>query len=250
MRDAGGRAPAEGHTRLRKRSRQAVDASAAPLEPVLAEDLAAAEADEGEPGAGSAFYLFGVLRAGGRRGVRLIDSPADLVRIRFRDLEALARPAAFSVVRLDDDSLQAHQRAVETAMRASTILPMPFGIVFRGRRALIGFLQDQYLTLDEGLSFLDGYWELRLHLNVEHGERTPELNDMATHIYSELRRGARAALPLRHQGGDLYGAAFLVEREGWIRFVERADDLVHTHADLGFDVTGPWPPYDFVRLVR
>jgi hypothetical protein len=44
-------------------------------------------------------------------------------------------------------------------------------------------------------------------------------------------------------------AAFLVGRASWIEFVERADDLGTAHPNLTFDVTGPWPPYDFVRTL-
>ena len=32
-------------------------------------------------------------------------------------------------------------------------------------------------------------------------------------------------------------------------FIERIEDFDSQYFDLGFDVTGPWPPYDFVRVV-
>ena len=35
----------------------------------------------------------------------------------------------------------------------------------------------------------------------------------------------------------------------WVEFVERIEDYGAHHPSLTFDVTGPWPPYDFVRLV-
>lgn len=229
--------------RLRTKERESGAAVASPV---------TIEGDGGARGAtgGDGFYLYGVIRSGGWRTLRRSEPVEELTRIRFRDLEALADPVRFEVPGLSDAALQQHQRTVDLLMRAGTVLPLPFGVVFRDRRALIGFLQDQYLVLDEGLGFLEGHWELRLHLLVAEGERTPELSDMATHIYSELRRNARAALPFRRQEGGLFGAAFLVERESWIRFVEKADDLVHSHPDLAFDVTGPWPAYDFVRLIQ
>jgi hypothetical protein len=34
----------------------------------------------------------------------------------------------------------------------------------------------------------------------------------------------------------------------WIEFMERADDLNNAHGEVAFDITGPWPPYDFVRI--
>ncbi len=189
-------------------------------------------------------YLYGVVRSRSwRAGAG--DAP-DLVKVRYRDLEALVRPVPYQVPDLDDEALQDHQRLVETTMRRGTILPAPFGVVFRGRRAVVRFLEDQYIVLDEGLAFLDGHWELRLHIVGDEADDT--LSEMAMQVYSEMRRFARAAIPLPVGGGRLMSAAFLVSRSAWVEFVERADDLGGTHPELAFDVTGPWPPYDFVRI--
>jgi hypothetical protein len=213
-------------------------------------DAATAEDRETGDGAGSAgggasdgLYLYGVTRS---RAWRVGGEGDGLVRVRYRDLEALVRPVAYRVPRLDDDGVREHQRFVETAMRKGTILPAPYGVVFRGRRSAIRFLEDQYIALDEGLAFLDGHWELRLHIAGD--DEVGDLRELATHLYSELRRFARAAIPLASGEGRLMSAAFLVERSGWIEFIERSDDLGLANPQLVFDVTGPWPPYDFVSF--
>ena len=196
-----------------------------------------------ERAAPDGLYLYGVIRSRSWRGSG--DGEA-LVKVRYRDLEALVRPAAYRVPRLDDEAVREHQRFVEGAMRRGTILPAPFGLVFRGRRAAIRFLEDQYIGLDEGLAFLDGHFELRLHISGD--EDDDGLRELAVHLYSELRRYARAAIPLAAGEGRLMSAAFLVERSAWIEFVERSDDLDLSNPELTFDVTGPWPPYDFVSI--
>jgi hypothetical protein len=45
-------------------------------------------------------------------------------------------------------------------------------------------------------------------------------------------------------------AAFLVNRSNWLQFMDQAEELGLRYTDLVFDVTGPWPPYDFVRMTR
>lgn len=196
----------------------------------------------GEPESGG-LYLFGVARSRGRRTAGSDeDAP---IRVHYRDLEALARPAPFERLAFDPDRVREHHRRMESSMRRGTVLPVPYGLVFRSRRAVVRFLEDQYIVLDEGLAFLDGHWELRLHIL---GDDDPGLRDLATRLYSELRRFARAAIPLPETEGRILSAAFLVARAGWIEFVERSDDLGLSHPELGFDLTGPWPPYDFVRL--
>jgi hypothetical protein len=80
------------------------------------------------------------------------------------------------------------------------------------------------------------------------GEPDPTLGDLAMQLYSELRRHARAAVPFAAEGKRLMSAAFLVERTLWLEFMDRADDLGASHREVVFDITGPWPPYDFVRI--
>lgn len=194
-------------------------------------------------------YLYGIMRS---RSWRAAGGEGEsLVKVRYRDLEALVRTVPYRTPELDGGSLSEHQRQVEAALRRGTILPAPFGLVFRGRRAVIRFLEDQYIVLDEGLAFLDGHWELRLHVApTEPGEREDmePFRDLALHVYSELRRFARAAIPLQATDERLLSAAFLVERAAWIEFIERTDDMGTAHPELSFDVTGPWAPYDFVRM--
>jgi hypothetical protein len=210
-----------------------------------------AEPDGGDaPGSGQALQFFGVVRARGAAKSRGGDADPGLMRVRFRDLEALVRAVPYELPPLDEAEVLAHQRVVESVMRARTVLPAPFGIVFRGRRQLIRMLQDQYLVLDEGLALLDGHFEVRLHITAaEAGEEDAELDDVAMQLYSELRRAARAAVPFPRDGRRLLSAAFLVDRNAWVEFVERADDLGTAHPELLFDVTGPWPAYDFVRII-
>lgn len=210
-------------------------------------------ADAGSTAAGAggsvkgALYLYGVARpTGWRSGPGEADG---VLRIRYRDIEALARPSGYEVPRLDESAVHAHQRVLEAALRRGAVLPVPYGIVFRDRHALLAMLQDQYAALDEGLTFVDGHWELRLHILPAHGQ--PEeaaLTDLAMQTYSELRRGVRAAVPFAAEAGRLLSAAFLVDRASWLDFMERAEDRGTHHPELILDITGPWPPYDFVRL--
>jgi hypothetical protein len=194
-------------------------------------------------------YLYGIVRARAWRG-RERRRDGAVQRVRYRDLEALVRDVPFVLPTDSTRSVDEHQRIVEMVMRRTTILPAPFGIVFKGRRQLIKILQEQYLVFDEGLSLLDGHWELRLHISGEAvGDAQVELSDLAMNVYAELRHYARAAVPFPKEGKRLVSCAFLVDRTTWVEFIERIEDYNTHHPGLSFDVTGPWPPYDFVRIV-
>jgi hypothetical protein len=167
--------------------------------------------------------------------------------VRFRDLEAVVAPTAFDLPELDAHGLAAHQRVVGDLACRCTILPAPPGVIFSGRRALVGFLDDQYVVLVEGLALLDGHWEFRLHVERADGGSTGP-GEWAR-LYAELRGRARAALSFPQREGRINSAAFLVERSRWIDFVEETEALAAGRAELVLDLTGPWPPYDFVKLV-
>lgn len=195
------------------------------------------------------YYLYGVGRAGSWRGLKSGERE-DLLRIRYRDLEALVRSVPFKVPEFGRESIQEHQKVVWSASQREGLLPAPYGLVFRGRRAVIRFLQDQYIAIDEGLALVEGHWELRLHLAPAAEETKGEAGETALHVYSELRRFARSAFPFAHGRTRVLSAAFLVPRTQWLQFMDRAEDLSRRHGELLFDITGPWPPYDFVRMTR
>ena len=206
------------------------------------------EAREAGGDASGGFYLYGVNRAGAWRAGIGVKEREELVRIRYRDLEALVRAVPFTPPEIDRESVQEHQRVVWNASKRDTLLPAPCGVVFKGRRAVIRFLQEQYIPLEEGISLVEGHWEIRLHLKPTVPEGRSEAAEAALHVYGELRRFARAAFPFAHEDDHVLSAAFLVNRGSWLQFMDHAEELGQRYGDLVFDVTGPWPPYDFVRM--
>ncbi len=171
--------------------------------------------------------------------------------IEHEGLAALVHSVPYRVPDWDAERIREHSRTVERAMRRLTIVPAPYGIVFEGPEQVIGFLDDQHIALDEALSFLDGAFEMRLHIQPS-GQRAGgtegDRADQVAEFYTALRRRSRAAMPLATDRDRLMSAAFLVDRAGWVSFVEYADALDSDHPEYRFDLTGPWPAYDFVQI--
>lgn len=195
------------------------------------------------------FYLYGVMRARGWRRRAGAGNLRRFGRIRFRDLEAVVDPVPFNLPELGPAELASHQRAMGGLTCHCTILPAPPGVIFANRRALVRFLDDQYMALVEGLMLLEGHWEFRLHLTRADLAAGPVDSGEVSRLYAELRRLARAAVTFPRREDRLLSAALLVERPRWIEFVERAEEIGAARPELELDLTGPWPPYDFVKLV-
>ncbi len=201
--------------------------------------------------------LVGVVRNAGRSLPLRGGVGADPERIAFRDIAALVRPGPFALPEIEREAVLAHHHDLDNAMRRGTVLPAPFGIVFRDRAGVLAFLEQQHLSLENALVFADFRWEMRLHMrradvgtdNVATTETTrEELRETAGRLFGELRQGCRAATSLAADGASLLSTAFLVDRAETRRFVARAEELGQLYPELALDLTGPWPPYDFVQI--
>ena len=80
-----------------------------------------------------------------------------------------------------------------------------------------------------------------------------DLTSLAAESFRALRAEAVALLILR-AGPDAAApdaaahGSFLVERRRWREFEEAVGIEAARHPTLRFQCTGPWPPYDFVRM--
>jgi len=215
--------------------------------------VAAGQPDEAPAAERQGLLLHGVVRARGheRALAKLKGGTGDDDLIEHRGMAALVRAVPYRLPEWNRELIQVHSATIERAMRRATIVPAPYGIVFRDREHILEFLEDQHVALDEALSFLDGAFEMRLH--VQPSGRQPDVSegdlaDQAASFYTALRRRSRAAFTLPTEGRRILSAAFLVSRADWVNFVEYADELDADHPAFQFDLTGPWPPYDFVRV--
>jgi hypothetical protein len=211
------------------------------------QDLDAAAPETAEPG----LLLHGVVRArrGGRSLAKVASGADELVD--HKGLSALVHIVPYRLPTWEVQTIREHSATIERAMRRGTVVPAPYGIVFKGRDQVTEFLENQRIALEEALAFLDGAFEMRLHIrpsggyfNLSEGEQA----DRTAEFYTALRRRSRAAFKLPPKGQRILSGAFLVNRADWVSFVEYADELDAEHPEFLFDLTGPWPPYDFVRM--
>lgn len=181
--------------------------------------------------------------------------PADpqlgVTLVRHRDLAALVARASEAEPESNAAAAAAtaHHWEVHRALLRGTVAPAPVGIVFASDQAVEAFLADSYGPLRSALARVEGRWEFRLHVHIADSALAETLAlDLATHIYAELRRASRGAIPFPKGGRRVMSAAFLVERTRSTAFQNRVEELRRVNHGLELDLTGPWPPYDFVSM--
>lgn len=194
--------------------------------------------------------LLGVLRAPDTDAPWDPADPAMGVNlVREGDLAALVAPAPPPGTDSDADHLAARHWEVHRALLRDDIVPAPVGVVFAEHEGVRAFLTESHAGLTGALERVAGRWEFRLHIDVVDSAFSRSLAlDLSTHIYAELRRISASAVTLPATHHRVLSAAFLVDRAVTPAFQDRLEVLARLNSALGLDLTGPWPPYDFVTM--
>jgi hypothetical protein len=197
-----------------------------------------------------ALELFGIaLSDGGDVGVQR--DGIEVVSV--RDLAALVSRSPYHRKEPADRDFERHAGVLEAVATRHPVAPAPVGTVFKGRDTLVRWMELHYHALHEALTFLDGRIVARVHV-VRREIKLPaigaDLAASAAEIFKGLRSQASAMVTLKteHLTGIVLSGAFLVERERLDAFTSAVADATKSHDELEVELTGPWPPYDFVRL--
>lgn len=195
--------------------------------------------------------LFGVVPVSAGDGNSLAPG-TDLVTI--GEVGAVVRPAAFERIEPSEPEIEAYEHVVEAVFDRQTILPAPFGVVFRNTDHITRWLQMHYLTLTEAIHLVEGRCEARVHMRTRDEASVAEEADtgslqVAMDLYQSVSREADASVMLRRPGlHSVLSSAFLIDRSEWERFSAIVTSEARRFDSLVVEQTGPWPPYDFVRM--
>lgn len=173
----------------------------------------------------------------------------------LRNLAAIVAEAPYVAQFSDANFVATHARAVEAAFSNGPVLPVPPGTVFRTELALQQWMELHYVALSEGLTFIADRVGARVHVSNAEADGQPgdsgtDLAATAAELMRTLRRRAVAAVPLNreHTTGIAIGVSFLVERTLWREFEQEVTTVAAERSGMRISMTGPWPPYDFVRI--
>lgn len=201
----------------------------------------------------------------------------------FRDLAAITTECspgeAFSWRRTPaPPNLDSYRAVIEAVFEQCSIVPAPPGIIFRSRQAIVRWLELHYVALSDAHAFIDGRTVGRVHVerratpvagaNLRHEALAGEA--VAREVFRSLAGHAVTWTPIsgvaptatgeypavqatmgvtaEQVASDASQASFLIDRAHWSDFEAAVAEEDRRDAALGVWVSGPWPPYDFVRL--
>ena len=173
----------------------------------------------------------------------------------FRDVAAAVTEAPYAAEEPGGSEVELYQRVITELALQRPVLPAPVGTVFRSHDTLTRWLELHYVALSDALAFVEDRDEARVHVSRASGELADrevgaDLAAAAAESFRAMRRGAVASVPLRteHLTGIVLSSGFLVDKELWKAFVDTVQQERENRPDLRIELTGPWPPFDFVRM--
>lgn len=196
-------------------------------------------------------------------GVAAVDSAqtsslADATNlVHYRALAAVVEPSAYSNVTLDEKEMEHYLAILDEVTTHAAVLPAPPGTVFRSHGTLTAWLELHYFTLTEAMNVIEGHSAARVSIRTpathEAGVAEKSFQALAAESLRALRGQAAATVTLPHADGDeaegiVARASFLIDSQRWTQFEEAVSVEAKRQSAVDFQVTGPWPPYDFVRM--
>ncbi|QIB75678.1 GvpL/GvpF family gas vesicle protein [Halogeometricum borinquense] len=170
----------------------------------------------------------------------------------YRTLSAVVSDIDTTDPERTDEDIEAHNNVLQTVLEydgGRTIVPMSFGMAFKGARTLKGVLRGARRPLRSALNDIEGTVELGVKIiaPAEDGIPRDEIQADVTDRLSEVS--------LNETENDLFSdrlivnKSYLVEREHRDDF-DAAIDAIEAAYDDGLRVqyTGPWAPYNFVDI--
>jgi hypothetical protein len=182
--------------------------------------------------------------------------PDGLKLLPMRELAAVTEEGDFGARDdVDAAAIARHDEIVTAMFTQDAILPTPVGTIFRSSDVLQRWMELHYVSLSDALAWVEGRQAARVHITraqARNGDKEAgsDLAAIGAEVTRSLRRHAVATVPLRAEEvtGIVLTAAYLVERELWTEFTDAVDDESNKHTLVSVELTGPWPPYDFVRM--
>jgi len=174
----------------------------------------------------------------------------------YRALAAVVEPSTYALTSLDDGEMANYLRVLEEVHSHTSVLPAPPGTVFQSQSTLTRWLELHYFTLTEALSVIEGHAAARVSITMQ-GKHELETQKSFAALAADslrlLRSQAAATVTLPKADADdeegvIARASFLIDTQRWQAFNDTVSKEAQRQSTLDFQVTGPWPPYDFVRM--
>jgi hypothetical protein len=172
--------------------------------------------------------------------------------IPYRNVAAVVSESPMKDYELTEDNMKRHEEVIRRVMEEHTVVPVEFGTVIQNERILKHLLKKAYDPVRECLRLVDNMVELGVKA-VINGDivfaDSEKRNECATNILESLNNRAKQLVKSGLFSDRLIlNASFLVNKEEINTFSNEVTDLQEKYPMIKLLYSGPWAPYNFVRI--
>jgi hypothetical protein len=200
-------------------------------------------------------------------------------RVALEEFDEATLPERLADAAWLEQKIRAHEQVLEAALAKGAVVPCRFCTVYRDEQELRRFLSERSSALAEALAHLEGrvelgvkafaapagsgdeasraesgraYMEARAREQQAREELSRSRAEVAAQLHARLLAAAEDGVVLNVQSRDvsgrdaemLFNGAYLVGDSS--RFEDAVAAAARVHDAVELEVTGPWPPYNFV----
>lgn len=181
-----------------------------------------------------------------------LGNPDEVYTIPYKDISAVVNDTPLTEYQPSEENIKIHNEVVNRVMKECTLIPMAFGMAFKDKNVLLSVLEKSYDAIKKTLELLENKVELGLKiiLSKELMEQLDDerKNQLSNYVFESIKKNA-----VESANGKLFSerlllnASFLVEKDKVEEFSKEIDKIEKMLAPK-IQYTGPWPPYNFVKI--
>lgn len=176
-----------------------------------------------------------------------IENSGKVYTIPYGDVAAVVSNAPFKGYTPNKENAYAHIQVMTLIMREHTVLPMAFGMAFKSEEVLRMVLERTHNDLRKALNEIEGKVEVGVKV-IRPKEAEFDEDAFASEI-GELRKLAvQTKLGKRFSRSLILNAYYLITKDDMETFLNKVRALEEKFKQLKIQVTGPWPPSNFVKI--
>jgi hypothetical protein len=176
-----------------------------------------------------------------------IENSGEVYTIPYGDIAAVVSNAPFKEYTPTKENAYAHIQVMTLVMREHTVLPMAFGMVFKNEEVLRKVLEKTHNDLRKALNEIEG--KVEFGVKVIRPKKAEFDEDVFASEIGELRKLAvQTKLGKRFSKFVILNAYYLITKDNMESFLNKAEALKEKFKQLKIQVTGPWPPSNFVEI--
>ncbi|MBU3957930.1 MAG: GvpL/GvpF family gas vesicle protein [Nanoarchaeota archaeon] len=147
-----------------------------------------------------------------------------------------------------EENAKIHENVIKEIMiNSNSVVPMAFGMIFANEKILKSIIKTTYKAVKEILNTVEGKLELGVRIITKGGMENRD--GISDEIFSILKEKSEET-----KKGNLFSdrlvlnGCFLVKKDKIGEFSNTVEELESKYPDLKFHYSGPWAPYNFVKI--